>query len=200
MTQNLNGKSVLLVAKDDALRGELAEKFRAQGAQVEICEQSPSGGEWQVLLWVACAQASTAGADLRFAELVEALGVRAKQGGFARVIRIVYTQATQQAGDSAAFRLRAAGLRSTTQSEALRCAPTGMTINMIELGLVEGVNGTDPLAGELLKRVALARPVTPAEVAAATAFLASPESNYTTGACLPVTGGAGLGLFPEQLR
>lgn len=75
-------------------------------------------------------------------------------------------------------------------------ARRGVTENLVQWTRLDGL----PSAGAETQPSAIGRPVTCAEVAEAVVFLASPEAGYLVGAVLPVTGGTGLGLFPEQLK
>ena len=90
------------------------------------------------------------------------------------------------------------------KSAALEGARHGVTANLLELGLVDTEAIHAALSEEELERI-IAR--TPSgrmgraeEVGEAAAFLASPRASYITGAVLAVSGGLGLGLYPEQLR
>jgi hypothetical protein len=75
----------------------------------------------------------------------------------------------------------------------------GVTENVVVWSVLEGVNSDKEDAPGRLRRSALGRAVFPNEVAATVAFLASTGAAYVTGVNLSVTGGFGLGLFPEQL-
>jgi NAD(P)-dependent dehydrogenase (short-subunit alcohol dehydrogenase family) len=91
-----------------------------------------------------------------------------------------------------------------TVGAAQGAARFGVTFNDISLGLIEGLGRADAElkseADELLRHTPMRRAGTLQEVAAAVAFLASPRAGFITGITLPVCGGLGLGLYPEQFE
>lgn len=90
------------------------------------------------------------------------------------------------------------GLRALVRGAALVAAPSGVTVNLVEVGALD-VPGLDVAwRDDLLRHTPRGRAATPREVAEAVGFLCSPAAGYLTGAVLPVSGGLGLGLFPEQ--
>src|SRR5439155_20046874 len=85
-----------------------------------------------------------------------------------------------------------AGLVARTKSLAREVARFGVTVNAVSPGLVEThLLATRPAARrqEMDRQVALGRPGTPEEIAAAILFLASPAASYVTGTTLHVAGG-----------
>ena len=94
-----------------------------------------------------------------------------------------------------AYATSKAGILGFTKSLAKELARRNITVNAVAPGLVE----TDMTRGmpeaaeaQLGNAIALGRPGSPEEVAAAVAFLASAEASYITGAVLEVTGGLAL--------
>jgi 3-oxoacyl-[acyl-carrier protein] reductase len=85
-----------------------------------------------------------------------------------------------------------AAVVAMTKTLALELAPRGVTVNAVAPGFIE-TDMTAALGGEvraaLLSRVPLGRAGSPAEVAEAVAFLASPQAGYITGQTLHVNGG-----------
>ena len=79
---------------------------------------------------------------------------------------------------------------------ALELAPHGITANLVAPGTVEGTTSTEQLTTEQLHDLAAAPPmrrfVRPDEVAKTVAFLASEDSEFTTGHYLPVNGGLAM--------
>ncbi|MET8360879.1 SDR family oxidoreductase [Micromonospora sp. NPDC005171] len=84
-----------------------------------------------------------------------------------------------------------AGLIGYTRGVARDLAPRGITVNMLQAGLM--LTGMEPPDPEMLKgmvsSLAIQRVSDPAETAAAIAFLASPAASYITGAVLDSNGG-----------
>ncbi|MBM3499206.1 MAG: SDR family oxidoreductase [Armatimonadetes bacterium] len=86
-----------------------------------------------------------------------------------------------------------------TQSLALELAPQGLRVNAVAPGATNrDAHGDEIEAGALAQpHVPWGRRGTPAEIAAAVAFLASAQASYVTGQILCVDGGATAQLSPR---
>jgi NAD(P)-dependent dehydrogenase (short-subunit alcohol dehydrogenase family) len=86
-----------------------------------------------------------------------------------------------------------AALAGFTRGAARDLADRGITVNLVQSGLVdtELARSTGGNPALLLGAVPLGRFGTPEEVAAGVIFLASPEASYITGATLDIDGGFG---------
>jgi 3-oxoacyl-[acyl-carrier protein] reductase len=99
--------------------------------------------------------------------------------------------------DVAAFPASAAakaGLEALVRALAVELGSAGVTVNAVVPGFIRKDDGAhraiDPAAlAAQTSRIPLARIGLPADVAAAVAFLASPDASYITGQCLHVDGG-----------
>jgi NAD(P)-dependent dehydrogenase (short-subunit alcohol dehydrogenase family) len=99
--------------------------------------------------------------------------------------------------DVAAFPASAAakaGLEALVRALAVELGPAGVTVNAVVPGFIRKDEGAHRAIGagvlsSQADRIPLGRIGLPAEVAAAVAFLASPQAGYITGQCLHVDGG-----------
>ncbi len=94
-----------------------------------------------------------------------------------------------------AYSASKAGVRGLTMALAKELAPSGITVNCVEPGVID----TDMNAGfstqertEITAEIPLSRMGSPAEVAQVIAFLASDAASYVTGQCIGVDGGFGV--------
>jgi 3-oxoacyl-[acyl-carrier protein] reductase len=84
-------------------------------------------------------------------------------------------------------------LAGFTRGAARDLAPRGITVNLLQTGLVATQlnTGEGSAAPRLIASVALGRMGRPEEIAAGVLFLASPGASYVTGATLDIDGGYG---------
>jgi 3-oxoacyl-[acyl-carrier protein] reductase len=87
-----------------------------------------------------------------------------------------------------AYAAAKAGLDGLTKTLAVELGPHGITANSVAPGWIATASST-PLELRSAHFTPLGRPGSPAEVAAAVAFLAEPEASYITGHTLVVDGG-----------
>ena len=101
-----------------------------------------------------------------------------------------------------AYDVSKGGLDALTRSLALELAPHGVRVNAVAPGATHrDAHGASVAAEELRQPyVPMGRSGTPAEIAAAVAFLASVQASYITGQILTVDGGATAQLSPRGFR
>ena len=119
----------------------------------------------------------------------------AKQGGV--IVNITATQAEVATPLQCHAGAAKAGIEKLTRDLALEWARSGIRVNAVAPGPIEGTEGMSRLAppgsdDSLKKRVPLRRWGTIEEVCEAVTFLVSPAGAYVTGATLLVDGGSSL--------
>lgn len=117
----------------------------------------------------------------------------ARPGG--RIVTITSIAALRGAGSYGAAK---AALHAWTMSLATALAPEGITANAVAPGFIPDTGFwegrlTDEVVAPRIAQTPVGRPGTPAEVAEAVIYLASPDAGFTTGQILQVNGGWMLG-------
>lgn len=159
-------------------------------------------------------RADAADASPRFSEAIIRLNLLAplhvaqaanrvmqQQDGGGAIVNVASVSGLRPSPGTAAYGAAKAGLLNLTQSLAVEWAPK-VRVNAVSAGLVATDDSLEHYGGEAgLARVAATVPsgrfATPADIANAVAFLASPLSSYATGANLVLHGG---GEWPAFLR
>lgn len=112
-----------------------------------------------------------------------------------RIINISSVVGTTGNGGQVNYAASKAGMVGLSKSLAAEVASRGITVNCVAPGFIETAM-TDKLndaqRSGILGAVPAGRMGTPAEIAAAVLYLASPEAGYVTGATLHVNGGMAM--------
>jgi len=121
--------------------------------------------------------------------------------GAGNVILISTIGATRSHHHMLAYDSSKCALEGVMKSLALELAPHGIRVNAVSPGATASGAHADETALERLaqKYIPLGRKGTPAEMAAAVAFLASRQSSYITGQVLCVDGGVTTQLSPPGI-
>jgi NAD(P)-dependent dehydrogenase (short-subunit alcohol dehydrogenase family) len=121
--------------------------------------------------------------------------------------RIVVTSSTNafwMETGLAAYNASKAGVLAMARTAAMEFAPHGITVNAVGPGLIatdltRSVTDDPTNAAQYLRQIPIGRFGTPADVAAAVAFLVSKDAAWITGHLLVVDGGQTLGTpFPDD--
>ncbi|MCI1190509.1 3-oxoacyl-ACP reductase FabG [Calidifontimicrobium sp. SYSU G02091] len=111
---------------------------------------------------------------------------------YGRIVNITSVVGASGNAGQANYAAAKAGVAGMTRSLARELGSRGITVNCVAPGFI-ATDMTDALPqahkDALLQQIPLARLGTPAEVAAAVVFLASPQAGYVTGTELHVNGG-----------
>lgn len=132
--------------------------------------------------------------------LMKTASVPMTEAGYGRIVNVTSIHARLSEPGSLAYDVSKAGLEAATRTAGVELASDGVLVNAVAPGFVSTrmsfVEGRDELQSGWFKefyvrrrRLPLARPGTPAEIARCVAWLASDLNTYMTGQVITADGG-----------
>jgi NAD(P)-dependent dehydrogenase (short-subunit alcohol dehydrogenase family) len=121
-----------------------------------------------------------------------------KQARFGRIV-LVSSRAILGLAQRTAYAATKAGMLGMARTWALELAPFGITANVVAPGpiadteMFDQVVASEEKLAAITRAIPVGRPGTPADVARAVLFFASPEASFVTGQTLYVCGGTSIG-------
>lgn len=182
------------IANPNALREALAAARTALGGEPQVLvsnagishvglSRDMSDAAWRQML------DTNLSAAFYLAREVQPAMIRAGEG---KMVFIGSMWGKVGASCEVAYSAAKAGLRGLTMALAKELGPSGITVNCVEPGVIAtdmNAHFTAETLAELAEETPLGRIGTPAEVASAVLFLASPDAAFITGQCIGVDGG-----------
>ena len=121
-----------------------------------------------------------------------------KKQGFGRIVHIGSIVATLGSHGQAAYCAAKSALVGLTRTIALECSASGVTCNLVQLGLIDTERIASAVSPSVRKQIidksAVGRIGTVDEAAYVVACLASPRASFVTGAVINASGGLELGI------
>ncbi|MEM1164432.1 MAG: 3-oxoacyl-ACP reductase FabG, partial [Pseudomonadota bacterium] len=145
-----------------------------------------SDDDWQTVIDVNLT------ATMRLCRAVLRGMMKSRWGRIVNISSVVGATGNPGQGNYAASK---AGMIGMSKALAHEVASRGVTVNAIAPGFIETAMTeklNDDQKGAILGQIPTGRMGTPAEIAAAVLYLASPEASYVTGATLHVNGGMAM--------
>jgi len=132
--------------------------------------------------------------------LIKHVGKTMVKQSYGRIVNLTSIHGKLSEPTSTAYDISKAGLEAATRTAALEFAEFGVLVNAVAPGFVSTrmsiVNGEDELDSDWFKevyiknkRLPIARPALPVEIAHVIAWLASSSNTYVTGQTITVDGG-----------
>ena len=170
---------LLLDGAREALGGPVLALVNNAGVRADGLALSLSDEDWRLVL------DTNLGATYRLTRAALREMIRAR---FGRVINIASVVGPRANAGQSNYAASKAAVIAFTKTAAVEVARRGVTINAVAPGLI-ATDMTEQIPDAFRERVPAQRAGTPAEVAAAVAFLASDQAAYITASTLYVDGG-----------